>query len=221
METNEPSAQSKSAVVRPATFTVKAHFPQGSIAIRPNLWHNWARLAIRAEARATAASRGGQGADDIAPYVDAMTLETMIAVTAVRSSFHHLYLDWHALLGLRPEGDEQNVPELATTAIRQNHKERIAWLGAIKKVIEDRDRIVHEAQDSQTAVRHPLGGNTSALDAYYTSTLATTAVDVMLDFYARVITSPTDALREWAEKRSHVAQQLNDLRASHRDHGDG
>jgi hypothetical protein len=221
METNEPSAQSKSAVVRPATFTVKAHFPQGSIAIRPNLWHNWARLAIRAEARATAAFRAGKGAHDITRYVDAMTLETMISVTAVRSSFHHLYLDWRALLGLRPEGDEQKVPELATTAIPRDPRERSAWLGAIKKVIDDRDRIVHEAQDSQKAVPHPLGGNTSALDAYYTSTLANTTVDVMLDFYERVITSPTDALREWAEKRSHVAQQLNDLRASHRNHEDG
>lgn len=147
---------------------MKAHFfPQGSIAIRPNLWHNWARLAIRAEAPATAAFRAGKGADDIAPYVDAMTLDTMIAITAVRSSFHHLYLDWHALLGLRPEGDEQKVPELATTAIPVDPSERRAW----------------------------LGGNTSALNAYYTSTLATTAVEVMLDFYERVITSPTAALR--------------------------
>lgn len=79
-------------------------------------------------------------------------------------------------------------------------------------MVDDRDRIIHEAQDSQQAVPHPLRGNTSALDAYFISELATGAVDVLLDFYGRVITSPGPPLREWAEKRGRVPQQLNDRR---------
>ena len=86
----------------------------------------------------------------------------MIAVRAVRSSFHHLYIDWHALLGLRPEGDEGKVPKRATTDIPTDSAERKAWLGAISKVVEDRDMIIHKAQDSQEVVPHPLGGNIGA-----------------------------------------------------------
>jgi hypothetical protein len=212
MDKNDVPSEPKSAVVRPATIAMKMHFSQGSIAIRPNLWHHWARLGMRAEARAVGAFRQGQGAEDIAPYVEAMTLETMIAVTAVRASFHHLYLDWHPLLGLRPEGDERKVTKRATTDIPTDPNEQKAWLGGIRKVVEDRDLIVHEAQNSTEPVPHPLGGNTSALDAYFVSDRAIEAVDVMLEFYRRVIASPTPALQEWANKHGHIPDQLDDLR---------
>ncbi len=35
-----------------------------------------------------AAYRDGSEADEVALYIESMTLETMVAVTAVRSSFH-------------------------------------------------------------------------------------------------------------------------------------
>jgi hypothetical protein len=217
METNADHQKPIPGSAQPATIGIKVHLPQASIAIRPNLWHNWARLAMRSEARAVAAFRRGEGASDIAPYVEAMTMETMIAVTAVRSSFHHLYVDWHAFLGLRPEGDERKVPERATTDVPTDPDEHKAWLGAIRKVVEDRDMIIHEAQDSHQAVAHPLGGNTSPLDAYFVSDRATEVVDVMLDFYRRVIASPTPSLQDWANKRAHVPQQLEEFRQRYKE----
>jgi hypothetical protein len=43
----------------------------------------------------------------------------------------------------------------------------------------------------------------------------------MLDFYRKVITSPSDAMRPWAEKREHVPGDFDRLRAKYRAREDG
>jgi hypothetical protein len=79
-----------------------------------------------------------------------------------------------------------------------------------------RNEIVHRAQNNQSAVAHPLGTNTSALDARFTSERATEAVDAMLDFYQRVIGHPSAALRAWAASNGHVLDQFRALRIKYR-----
>jgi hypothetical protein len=201
---------------RPATVGAKTHVPRPSVSIRPNLWHNWARIALRAEARASAAHRFGLDTGNLADALEGETLESMVAVSAVRHSFHHLYVDWYPLLGLSSEGDEEQVPQLATTDVPADAAELSSWKNRFKEIVIDRNEIVHRAQHNQSVVAHPLGTNTSALDARFTSERATEAVDAMLDFYQRVIGQPSEALGPWAESNGHVLDHFLTLRMKYR-----
>lgn len=211
--TPDPPSVSQPAVVRPAPINVKVRFPQGSIAIRPNLWHNWTRIALRAETRAVAAHERGLMTGDTARALEDETLESMVAVSAARHAFHHLYLEWWQLLALKPENDESKVPELATTDVSTDPAKRKHWLGDLQDIVDDRNLIVHQVQESRPVVPHSLGTNTSELDALFTAERATRAVDLLLDFYHRVFTAPTPALAAWAAKRRHVPGQFHDARA--------
>jgi hypothetical protein len=208
METIEPD-EPQPAVVQLEPIRLRLEAMPVTIALRPNLWLNWTRIALHAEARAVAAHARGLSTGDIGPALEAETHETMIAVSGARHAFHHLYLDWHELLGLAPEDDEHKVPLLATTDVPANNKERDDWRADLREIVADRDEIIHVAQISQPAVPHPLGTNTSVLSARFTAERATRAIDLMLDFYRRVIESPTPALAEWSSKHQHV---LGDLR---------
>jgi hypothetical protein len=136
--TPDPPSVSQPAVVRPAPINVKVRFPQGSIAIRPNLWHNWTRIALRAETRAVAAHERGLMTGDTARALEDETLESMVAVSAARHAFHHLYLEWWQLLALKPENDESKVPELATTDVSTDPAKRKHWLGDLQDIVDDR-----------------------------------------------------------------------------------
>ena len=222
METNgvpdDSDAISIPATVRPHTIKVSTSIPQPSIAIRPNLWHNWTRIAIRAEARTLEARRRGLQTADIAEAIEGETLETMVAVSGVRHAFHHLYLDWHLLLRLEPQDEEHKVPLLATTEIPTAEEGRREWLAALTEIVADRNQIIHVAQDDQPVVPHPLGTNTSELDARFASERAVRAVDLMLDFYRRVLEAPSPPLADWSEKRQHVLDDFLDLRAAYQAH---
>lgn len=218
--TSDPP-EPRPGTAQPDAIRAGVTLPRPTIAIRPNLWHNWARIAMKAEARALAAHRRGISTGEIADALEAETLECMVAVSGVRHSFHHLYLDCHLLLGLEPAGDEPKVPRLATTDLPLDDNDLRSWLDDLQQVVVDRDEIVHISQESRPAVPHPLGTNTSEFDARFTAERATRAVDLMLDFYRKVIASPSAAMRPWAEKRAHVPGDLNNLRAKYRAREDG
>jgi hypothetical protein len=218
METiDEPSPDDQAtqvpAVVQPATLTVKARFPQATIAVQPNLWHNWARIAMRAEARAIASRREAlTSSEDIAQFIETETLESMVVVLGVRQSFHHLYLEWRDDLGIDAE---HHVAKLATTDLPLTDDDLDAWLADVKSVIDDRNEIIHDTPESLPVVPHPLGTNTSVFDARFTLERATRAVDLMLDFYQRVLLSPSAPLSVWSSKRQHVYDNFVDLRAKY------
>lgn len=199
-------------VARPDTVRAKARVGQATVAVRPNLWHNWTRIAIRSEARAIAAHEKGLATGDIGAALEGETLESMVTVSATRHAFHHLYLDWYERLGLAAHDEESKVPLLATTDVPDEPDERREWLGALREVVAHRDEIIHIAQASQPAVAHPLGTNTSELDARFTAERATRAVDLMLDFYRRVVESPSPALTDWGSKNGHVVSYFDEMR---------
>lgn len=171
---------------------------------------------MRAEARAVVAHEQGLEADEVAEYVESETLESMVAVTAVRHSFLHLYLDWQPYLQLG-KGEEARVPTLATVDGPEDEEDLRAWLSDLKRVVDDRNEIVHQPQVSEPAVPHPLGTNTSRLDARFTAQRATEAVDLMLDFYRKVIDLPSGALLPWAADRRHVPGDLDAVRSKLRE----
>lgn len=208
--------ETTSALVQPATVQVKATFPQGGISIRVNQWLNWALIAIRAEARAIQAHGLGLAAKRGAEFLESETLETMIAVTAVRHSFHHLYLDWHAALNLDPNEDsEKDVPQLATDDLPEDDEDLRLWLDGFKNVVDDRNELVHTLQKSEPVEEHPIGTSTSAFAVKFQSGRATAVVDLMLDFYRRVLTAPSPELRVWADDRTHVLGLLEDRRSKY------
>jgi hypothetical protein len=124
-------------------------------------------------------------------------------------------------LGLGPAGDEPKVPGLATTDLPLVDNDLRSWLDDLQQVVVDRDEIVHIPQESRPAVPHPLGTNTSEFDARFTAERATRAVDLMLDFYRKVIASPSAEMRPWAAKREHVPGDFDNLRAKYRAREDG
>lgn len=210
---HEFEVESVPGVVGVAAIRAKDDVFQATIAIKPNLWHNWARIAMRAESRAIVARHDGLVTEgDVAPFIESETLETMIAVVGVRQSFHHLYLEWQETLGL---DEERHVPQLATTDVPLTDADLRIWLGKLAEVVDDRNEIIHVPQESLPVVPHPLGTNTSVFDAHFTMERATRAVDLMLDFYKRVLTSPSEALEVWASKRQHVYGNFADLRAKY------
>ena len=222
METNgvpdDTEAISLPATVSPHAIKVSTSIAQPSIAIRPKLWHNRTRIAIRAEAHALAARRRGLQTGDIAEALEGETLETMVTVSGVRHAFHHLYLDWHVRLRLEPQDEEHKVPLLATTEIPTTEEGRREWLADLTEIVADRNQIIHVAQDNQPVVPHPLGTNTSQLDARFASERAVRAVDLMLDFYRRVMEAPSPPLADWSEKRQHILHDFLDLRAEYQAH---
>ncbi len=195
----------KNASVEVAAIVAKANVPFVTVAIRPNLWHHWTQIAIRAEKRAIEARQNGlaaieAGADRAQSSADE-TFESMVAVSASRSALRHLAADWREL-GLLEGVKIEEIPLEATTDYPEDVD---GWLAEIKLLIDDRNEIEHQPQATTTAEPHPAyPSNVSSIAAYYTTERATSAVDLLLGFYHRVINSPSDRLAKWASDRKHV-----------------
>ena len=168
---------------------------------------------MRAERRAIEARRNGlaaieAGRDHAQASADE-THEAMVTVSAARSALTHLQADWTEL-GLLEGTKIDQIPLVATEAPRNDEQE---WLAEIKLLIDDRNEIQHEPQEKGPAEPHPAyPSNVSSIAAYYTTERATAAVDLLLDFYHRVIDSPSDRLADWANDRKHVPSQLDKTR---------
>lgn len=209
-------SEPRPAVVRPDIIQVRVSFPQGSVAIRPNLWYHWTEIALRAEARAKDARTAGLAAaekkGDWGRYSADETHEAMIVVEATRLALTHLEADWREL-GYFDGVTSVDIPGEATTDIPEYLD---AWLADIKVLIDDRIRIAHKPQESQIAQPHPAyPSNVSSIASHYTAERASRAVDLLLDFYRRVIESPSDRLAAWAEPRKRVPGDLAEMRSAH------
>lgn len=204
--------------ISPATAKVSVTVPPVTISIRPNLSSHWTEITLRAEARAIEERRAGlasvEQGDGHAGFSADETYEAMVVVAAARSALTHLEADWRDLGYFGEDVESRDIPRLATTEPPQDID---GWLAEIKLLINDRIRIAHHPQPSTPGEPHPAyTTHVSSIGAYYTVERATSAVDLLLDFWHRVIDSPSESIAAWAKDRSHVPAGFDESRAAKR-----
>ena len=209
--------------VAPETVKLSVTVPPVKISIRPNLSSNWTVVAIKAEARAIEARRAGIAAkkngDGFAQFAADETHDSMVAVGAARTALGHLEGDWRQLnLFVRSKKAKREAKDspgrwLDYTTDHPDDTEK--WLDDIARLIDDRNEIEHRPQPSTPTEPHPAyPTNVSAIAANYTVDRATAAVDLLLDFWHRIIDSPSAPLAKWASDRSHVPEGFDKHRTA-------
>jgi hypothetical protein len=188
----------------PSTTVAQATAFPATISLRPHVWLNWARIAIRQEGRVwEARNRGLSQPETPGQFMAVETDEAIQAVTASRHCLHNLWRAW----GLG-ENEKSVTLRNLTTATSTNPA---TWRTRLKQLVIDRNGVVHHDEVTTPAQPHPVyATNVSGLAASFTAERATEAVDVLLNDVLRlVITAPAPALATFARDYGHVLASLD------------